>query len=342
MLSQNIGIALVGQYSRAEDQKSIGLYARSRYGDSTFDFNPFPQLNFSQYHAMVVRASGQDCKYTRLRDAVLTSLAEGTGVLYQSATPVVVYLNGDYWGHSNLRERINKWFIAQHEGVTDEEQIDQIDIIKGNTRVLNGSFASFQEILDFVGEHSLKDEENLRWVDERVDIENYLNYVAMEMLVANTDTGNIKFYRVPGGKWKWIFYDLDWASFDMSYDYVNRYLNDTGHGVRKMFNNTLIRGLLANAQVRDRFLTILADLMKGNFSNSNIEARVAEYKALIDPEMDAQFEKWGSSREKWEKYINTFISNIKSNKKTLIEDLGSYFNRSSSELSAYFGEVDMN
>ena len=58
--------------------------------------------------------------------------------------------------------------------------------------------------------------------------------------------------------------------------------------------------------------------------------------------MDAQFEKWGSSREKWEKYINTFISNIKSNKKTLIEDLGSYFNMSSSELSAYFGEVDMN
>ena len=175
-----------------------------------------------------------------------------------------------------------------------------------------------------------------------MDIENYLTYVAMEMLVANTDTGNIKFYRVPGGKWKWILYDLDWASFDMSYDYVNRYLNDTGHGVRKMFNNTLIRGLLANAQVRDRFLTILADLMKGNFSNSNIEARVAEYKALIDPEMDAQFEKWGSSREKWEKYINTFISNIKSNKKTLIEDLGSYFNMSSSELSAYFGEVDMN
>ena len=342
VLSQNIGISLVGQYSRAEDQKSIGLYARSRYGSSTFDFNPFPQLNFSQYHAMVVRASGQDCKYTRLRDAVLTSLAEGTGVLYQSATPVVVYLNGEYWGHYNLRERINKWFIAQHEGITDEEQIDQIDIIKGNTRVLNGSFASFQEILDFVGEHSLKDEENLRWVDERVDIENYLTYVAMEMLVANTDTGNIKFYRVPGGKWKWIFYDLDWASFDMSYDYVNRYLNDTGHGVRKMFNNTLIRGLLANTQVRDRFLTILADLMKGSFSNSNIEARVAEYKALIDPEMDAQFEKWGSSREKWEKYINTFVSNIKGNKKTLIEDLGSYFNMSSGELSAYFGEVDMN
>ena len=208
--------------------------------------------------------------------------------------------------------------------------------------MLNGSFDSFQEILDFVAENSLTNADNLQWVADRVDIDNYLTYVAMEMLVANTDTGNIKFYRVPGGKWKWIFFDLDWPSFDMSYDYVNRYLNDKGHGVRKMFNNTLIRALLKNPDVRDQFLTKIADLMKGNFSNANIEAKVNEYKAMIDPEMDAQFEKWGGSRNKWEQYINTFLSNVKGNKKTLINDLKEYFDLSSSELSAYFGEVDMN
>lgn len=342
VINQDIGIALMGQYSRAEDQKAIAMYARSKYGNATMDFNPFPQLNFTQYHALVVRASGQDGKYTRLRDAVLTSLADGTGVLHQSARPVVVYLNGEYWGHYNLRERVNKWFIAQHEGITDKAQIRNIDIIKGNKRVLNGSFDSFQEILDFVADNSLTNADNLQWVADRVDIDNYLTYVAMEMLVANTDTGNIKFYRVPGGKWKWIFFDLDWASFDMSYNYVNRYLNDKGHGVRKMFNNTLIRALLKNPDVRDQFLTKIADLMKGNFSNANIEAKVNEYKAMIDPEMDAQFEKWGGSRNKWEQYINTFLSNIKGNKKTLINDLKDYFDLSSSEISAYFGEVDMN
>ncbi len=208
--------------------------------------------------------------------------------------------------------------------------------------MLNGSFDSFQEILDFVAENSLTNADNLQWVADRVDIDNYLTYVAMGVLIANTDTGNIKFYRVPGGKWKSNLYDLDWASFDMSYDYVNRYLNDKGHGVRKMFNNTLIRALLKNPDVRDQFLTKIADLMKGNFSNANIEAKVNEYKAMIDPEMDAQFEKWGGSRNKWEQYINTFLSNVKGNKKTLINDLKEYFDLSSSELSAYFGEVDMN
>ena len=167
-----------------------------------------------------------------------------------------------------------------------------------------------------MGSHSLTDADNLQWVADRVDIENYLTYVAMEMLVANTDTGNIKFYRVPGGKWKWIFYDLDWASFDMSYNYVQRYLNDEGHGVSRAFSNRLIMGLLENDSVRDQFLTILADLMKGNFSNQNIRAKVEEYKALLEPEMAGQFEKWGSSFESWEKYINTFLSNITGHKKT--------------------------
>lgn len=341
VIQQNMGISLVGQYSRAEDQKAIGLYARSRYGNDTFDFNPFPTLNFTQYHALVIRASGQDGKYTRLRDAVLTSLAEGTGVVYQAARPVAVYLNGQYWGHYNLRERINKWFIAQHEGITDETQIDNIDIIKGNSRVISGSYDSFKEILEFVESHSLEDADNLQWVADRVDIENYLTYVAMEMLVANTDTGNVKFYRVPGGKWKWVYFDLDWASFDMKYNYVQRYLNEKGHGVQRMFNNRLIMGLLENDSVRDQFLTIMANLMKGNFSNANIRAKVEEYKTLIEPEMAAQFDKWGSSHEKWEKYINTFVSNITGNKKTLIEDLQDYFDLSSSEMTAYFGEVDM-
>lgn len=338
---QNIGIALVGQYSRAEDQKSIGLYARSRYGKETFEFNPFSDLDFTEYHALVLRASGQDGPYTRMRDAVLTSLAEGTGVYYQESTPVIVYLNGEYWGHYNLRERVNKWSIAQHEGVTDEDQIENIDLIKGNTRVINGSYDSFEEILEFVKTHSLTDEENLQWVADRVDIENYLTYVAMEMLVANTDTGNIKFYRVPGGKWKWVFFDLDWAAFDMRYDYVQRYLNDEGHGVSRAFNNRLIMGLLENDGVRDQFLKILADLMKGNFSNENIRAKVEEYKALLEPEMAGQFDKWGSSFERWEKYINTFISNITGHKKTFLEDLQAYFGLSGEQMAEYFGEVDM-
>ena len=43
---------------------------------------------------------------TRMRDSILTSLAEGTDVLYQETELCVLYINGEYWGHYNMRERI--------------------------------------------------------------------------------------------------------------------------------------------------------------------------------------------------------------------------------------------
>ncbi len=43
---------------------------------------------------------------TRMRDSILHTLAEGTSVLYQKTELCVVYINGQYWGHYNMRERI--------------------------------------------------------------------------------------------------------------------------------------------------------------------------------------------------------------------------------------------
>ncbi|WP_297632552.1 CotH kinase family protein, partial [uncultured Slackia sp.] len=58
--------------------------------------------DFSSIHAV-------DPEYYSAKYDVKRGLrnADGTGVLHQSARPVVVYLNGEYWGHYNLRERVN-------------------------------------------------------------------------------------------------------------------------------------------------------------------------------------------------------------------------------------------
>ena len=124
--------------------------------------------------------------------------------------------------------------------------------------------------------------------------------------------GNIKFYQVPGGKWKWIYFDLDWASFTLKYNYVKRWLNDEGHGVSRAFNNRLLMALLENANVRDQFLTTVATLMKTNFSNSAFDEKLNAYRALIEPLMPAQFEKWGSSMNSWQNSLNSLAASFSS------------------------------
>ena len=61
--------------------------------------------------------------WTRLQDGFQSRLmdAYGATVIHQAWNPVVVYLNGVYWGHYNMRERVDRFFVAQHEGISLDE-----------------------------------------------------------------------------------------------------------------------------------------------------------------------------------------------------------------------------
>ena len=66
--------------------------------------------------------------------------------------PITVYINGEYWGHYNLREKINKHFVAQWEGVTKDKHIDAIDILARTGTdefVQNGSNKDWLALMDF-------------------------------------------------------------------------------------------------------------------------------------------------------------------------------------------------
>lgn len=148
-----------GHSARINAQKSIALYARKAFGPDQFAFNPFPTRDYDGYHSLLLRAANSDAYATRLRDVIASSLAEGQDILYQDAQLIQVYINGQYWGHYNLREKINKYFIAQYEGVTDEKDIDKIDILARTGRdqfLQNGDNTDWLALCDFCKTKDLK------------------------------------------------------------------------------------------------------------------------------------------------------------------------------------------
>ena len=50
---------------------------------------------------------------------------------------MVVYLYGTYWGHYNMRERVDRFFVAQHEGLSLDEA-DQMTILEANSTEVYG------------------------------------------------------------------------------------------------------------------------------------------------------------------------------------------------------------
>ncbi len=52
---------------------------------------------------------------------------------------------------------------------------------------------------------------DLQYLLDQIEVDNYFDYMIFEAFFANTDTGNIRYYKLPGEKWRWIIYDMDLA-----------------------------------------------------------------------------------------------------------------------------------
>lgn len=337
VLSQGTALALQGQYSRMESQKAFKLTARAVYGPPSFDAALFPNRAYDSYRSFLLRSSGQDTNKTRLRDAVLASLAENTGVFYQDAAPAVVYLNGEYWGHYNLRERIHKYSIAQREGWKD---LDAIDIVKGNGTVKQGTDADYQAFLTWLKKNGCVSEANLAKVYEMVDVDNYLDYVALEMYTGNTDLLNVKRYRSRegDGRWKWVLYDTDWA-FYTDTDSYRRWLDKGGAGSGKKTDNTLFVQLMRNPAIKEKFLRRFGELMYTSWRPDIVNAKIDAYARLIEPEMAAQTARWGGSVKRWRSALNSFKKYADERPRKMLGYIKRELKWSDAQMRAYFGDI---
>jgi hypothetical protein len=273
------GIALVRRLHIGLDKPLHLGKPRGKLGDNRFRAAIFPNRDYTEYQSFLLRPSSDDGNYTRMRCSVLSTLAEGTSVMYQDVVVAVLYINGEYWGHYNLRERVNVHAIAQWEGWTDP---DRIDLVKGNDHVKQGSNRTFLDLLKWLEKHDIKTDEDIAYVNSIVDIENYLDYVMLEMYVGNSDLLNVKRYRsVEGdGRWRWIVFDLDWAFHNDTDSYAD-WLHRSGCGLKHTTDNTLFRELMKHPGIKDYFLRRLGQRLATDWSSGVIIAKIDELERVI-------------------------------------------------------------
>lgn len=331
-----------GHSARVNAQKSIALYARGAYGPSTFAFNPFPTRDYPEYKSLLLRAANSDTYATRVRDIIASSLAEDMGLLYQDHQVIQVYINGRYWGHYNLREKINKHFIAQYEGVTDEADIDKIDILArtGTDRFTqNGDNEDWLALADFCKENDLNDPENLQYVLDRLDVESMFTHAAYEIILGNVDFTNVRVYRVPGGKWKYLLFDVEacWRNLDPTpMEYYIKPLNRPIQG----FRHEPLNALLQVPEYKARFLTRVAEILEQRFQWPYVEARFDEVLAQVDPILDRHIRRWNNmSRKNWTKNINAIKYYARVRPRKVPAMLQKALRLTDEELTTYFAPV---
>lgn len=363
VFSQGVEFGLIGQFSLDMPQKSLKVMAKARYGSKYINGHLFPDRDYDQYRAFVLRNSGNDCVGTRMVDGVQSRLVDqwDTTVIHQAWRPVIVYINGQYWGHYNLRERVSEYFVAQHEGLS-MDQAKSIDVLESNgtksSQINNGTNAEWKALITKVKTLSPgKNPEDLQYILDNIDVDNYFDYVILECLFANTDTGNIRFYKVPGGKWKWIMYDMDYGLYFSNSNGVGNYLNPSGyHGANNDISNVLILKLLENADMKDRFLTRFGEAFRF-FTTERMLAQIDECYQIIKPEMAMHYDRWAEQNLKsisfdqpqtkdgclryWESRVERLRNVARKRPAYCWRQVAEYFKLTDAQMEQYFGPIPL-
>ena len=341
-ISQTGTMTCSGHSARINAQKSIALYARKAWGADRFTFNPFPTRDYESYKSLLLRSTNSDYSATRLRDIVASSLAEGQGILYQDHEVIQVYINGRYWGHYNLREKINKYFVAAYEGVTDEADIDSIDILArtGTDEFLqNGDNKDWLELCDFCKKKDLNDPENLAWVEERLDIDNMFTHAAYEIILGNVDFTNVRVYRVPGGKWKYLLFDVEacWRNLERTpIEYYIKPLNAKIQG----FRHEPLNAMFKVPEMKARFLNRVSELLSTVFRWDNVEKHFDDVIAQLKPILPRHIARWKNMKlDNWKVNIHATKYYARLRPKKIPEMLKKAMGLTNAEVEEYFGET---
>ncbi len=330
--SVKCGIQIFGGFTRTLDKKSLACFFRDVYGDGSLSYPLFGENSLDQYESIVLRTSGQDAFTARMRDVVITSLmGEHTDVPVQQYKPVVVYLNGEYWGLHYIREKINENYIAAHYNMAPEDV---------HLTELGGWYdKSYIALRNFVMKNDMSIQENYDYVCSQMDVDNYIDFFAAEMWIANRDNGNVKYFISPEGKWTWIFYDTDISFNDASEDRVEHNLKSSGIGSNDITCRTFAVRMLENPEFKEKFLTRLAWQMNNLWTEENIITRIDEIEAMIIGDMEKECRRWGTSYQAWLGSVEHLRTFARERNAYMLQHIREYFGLSSQQMRSYGFQV---
>ena len=334
--SQNVGIRIHGGWSRAHRQKALRVYARNEYDENSSVAYPlFPGHQkqggggeLADFKRFILHNSGQDNGLTMFRDAMAQSLIAHTGIDTQAYRPVVVYLNGEYWGIHNIRERYNHHYVATNYDLDP----DEIVILEANASLVEGLPADrlhYTQLQSYTATQATNGTINqpgiLETIEAGMDLDNLIHHYSAQIYYSNIDwpLNNLRWWRYKGepdpdrhghdGRWRWMLYDTDhgfglfvtdgWGGYNNDYRY-----DTVAHALSKgqllwsnpLWATSLFRSLLVNDAFRERFINTFADHLNSSFKPERIIPRIDEMQAVLAPEYPEHARRWNQPSTFWD------------------------------------------
>lgn len=299
---QKIGIRIHGGWSRAFNQKSFNLYARKEYdGNSTFKKAFFSNINA---HSLMLRSGGyRDTDLTKIRDCLDQNLSIGEKFSVQQGFPVVLFLNGEYWGIYNLQERFSDNYVHEHYPDIKKSNVlivknDEID--EGNTE----DFYYYEELVDFFESNTFSDAASYEEVQTYIDVEEFAQYMSTQLYIGNIDWpgNNVRVFKdisKQDSKWHFMMYDTDDSSNILPSKCnanIDPFLKSS-HWKSGPLETTCLLGLILsklidNQEFRTLFRSTFIRIGSQNFSSERVNGYLETMKVKLSEPMSNNYKRF--------------------------------------------------
>ncbi|MEM1328695.1 MAG: CotH kinase family protein [Bacteroidota bacterium] len=308
VFNSEAGFRIFGGFSRLFPQKSMTIVARDRYGKKKIDHPIFGEDGEDKFKFIVLRNSGSDFGKTHFRDGLMTGLVDDWDIEKQDFRSAHVYINGDYWGIYNMREKVNRHFLKHYH----DQDKDSINLMEHQQIVKLGNSHHYEDMLYFLRRNPLSVDDNMAYLNTQMEIENFMDYQIAQIYFDNQDAGgNIKYWRpqTPNGRWRWILFDTDWGfGLNDPNAFQNNSLDfhttpDGPSWPNPPWTTFMLRKLLENQEFEHAFINRFADHLNMSFEEKTVEEKIDELYVSMQPEIDRQLVRWNIKRKDWERHV---------------------------------------
>ncbi len=310
VVSQDLGCKIGGNWSRAHPQKTLKLYARDKYGKSEIEYQFFKDKPISSFHMIMLRNSGNDFNNTQMRDGMISELAKNMDIDREAYQPAIVYINGEYYGIQNVREKQNKHYVAENYGYDKSD----IDVMKNGYELTDGFADDYWEMRNFIENNDMSLSANYEKAKKLLDIPSYIDYYILETYIVNGDWPGNNYAcwhsRSDDTPWRYLLFDCDFGFgiWDLEQKLIG-FWNEEEKRIQTMFEwclsdnssnyahdtetTAMLRSLMKNPEFRRDYMNVTADRLNTTFSPANVTKVIDSVYALISSEMPKHIDRWG-------------------------------------------------
>ena len=308
-INQRAGVRIFGGFSKGLPMKSLAVISRKKYQKKYFKYQIFKEKpNIKKYKTFILRNSGGDFNNTHFRDALITQITRPTKVPIQAYQPTIVFINGEYWGIHNAREKLNEYYFKFNYGANE----DSIDLMKHRNDLQLGTREKYKELKEFIANQDPSENKQIRALNKRMNIDNFLDHHIIQVYADNGDAGgNIRYWRPQGNdaRWNWVLFDTDLGMGigSKSAYKVNTLREMTTKSNEKWPNPAwstfIIRSLLQNDSIKQIYINRLTNYLNTIYSEATVCATIDSMQRLIGEEMVFHRKKWGGRMSTWNKNV---------------------------------------